>query len=116
VTPPGTTGTPATDPAAGTGIDADPTARELRAMVDALREALEAQAAGRSDEIQAAVQAAAEENAALRELADTLRARLEEQARAHDDARAAAERAFADERAQLAATITTLRARLEESG
>lgn len=109
VTPPGT-------PAADAGTDVEPTVRELRSMVDALRAALEAQAAERTDEIQAAVRAAAEEIAALRELADTLRARLEEQARAHDDDRAAAERAFADERAQLTATITTLRTRLEESG
>lgn len=113
VNPPGAPRAPETDPA----VDADPepTVRELRAMIDALREALEAQAAERTDEIQAAVQAATEEIAALRDLADRLRARLEEQAQAHVDDRAAAERAFADERAQLTTTITTLRTRLEES-
>lgn len=90
-----------------------PTVRELKETIVALREALEAEAAGRQRAVQAAVRDAAEEIAQLKALAEEMREALEIEALDHADALALQDQAFRDERNQLIATVKALRARLE---
>lgn len=95
------------------GGGSDPSARELRETVDALRAALEEQAADHRAALQHAIQGAAEEIAQLRELVTSLRVALDDAVLDRTEAVADVARAFAQERNELTATIDELRRRLE---
>ena len=104
---------PSNDVAIDEMTEAAADVRQLRSMIEALREALEQLEAERADAVQAAVRDANDEITQLQGAVSALRAQLETQAADHQDALAAADRAFRDERDQLTKTIAALRTQLE---